>query len=225
MHLVLIAGAAGADLATNLRAALGDGGRMTVVAPTTRDAWVAGLKRCPDLDAHLRVDGPGSHGVADALEGLGFAAGWQRADDSEMALRIVRTELLHAGFSLTEATRALAARSGATVDLLPLSDDRGEWHRVVDGPDGRRAVHVDEHGDAQGEEPWVLVHDTWTVSPAVLAAVDEADAVLVHGPASARGHLLDHAVSAVVGERPGLAPVATGDHPPTDILRAVGALS
>lgn len=218
MRLVLLTGAHGAPLAR----ALTDHVELVVVAPTTRDAWVTGLKRSPDLDALLADATEPTYGVADALDGIGFGATWHRADDAETARRIVRTELLHAGFSLTEATHAMAARLDLGHELLPLSDDRGELHVIVEDADGRRAVHLDEHTATGGEiGQVVLVSDAWTVSPAVTEAVSAADVVVVGPPDPVHGAtVLGHAAGAL--DLAGTPVVEANDLDATALLARVG---
>lgn len=218
MRLVMLTGGAGAPLAHALAGLVDD---LTVVAPTTRDGWVTGLKRSPDLDALMAPADRPTFGVADALGAIGFGAAWHRADDAEMARRLVRTELLHAGFSLTEATEAMAARLGLPFRLVPLSDDRGELHVVVEGPDGQRAVHLDEHAAGGGAvDAPVFVRESWAVSETVTAAVTESDAIVVGPPDPALGTLpLDHALTAL--ETAGR-PVVTSDGASADdVLRRV----
>lgn len=222
MPFVLLIGAAGVPLARELAASLATASAadLTVIAPTTRDSWADGLKRCPDLDAHLiGADSTATHGLADALEALGFGAAWQRGSDAELALRLIRTELLHAGYSLTDAVAALAERRGLPYPLVPLSDDRGEWHRVLTADDGsRRAVHLDDPTADPAAEP-VLVHDAWAASAAAVAAIAAADVLITHGS----GPVIDHAISALAAGRPGLPVLAAGDYSAADILAAAHA--
>ncbi|MET0446758.1 MAG: 2-phospho-L-lactate transferase CofD family protein, partial [Aeromicrobium sp.] len=156
---------------------------LTVVAPTVRDQWSAWLKVCPDLDALLAPrDVAPTFAVADQLASIDYA--WQRASDQTVATRLVRTELLGTGYSLTEATLAAASRSGLGFRLLPVSDGRAELHVVV-GPEPH-AIHVAEYlVDPDAHEPTetLLVAEAWSASETVLAALGATD-VLVLGPSS-----------------------------------------
>jgi 2-phospho-L-lactate transferase/gluconeogenesis factor (CofD/UPF0052 family) len=183
MRITLITGADGAPFAHALAALLGPDDELAVVAPTVRDHWSAWLKASPDLDGLLAPPGvEPTYGVADQLAAIDY--GQQRVSDQAVAMRLVRTELLGTGYSLTDATVAASKRSGAGFRLLPLSDDRAELHVVV-GPDPH-AIHVEEYlADPSAHEPTetLLVTETWSAAPAVLEAVGEAD-VLVLGPSS-----------------------------------------
>ena len=191
MHLTLLGGAESAGFARDLAELLGEDDELSLVFNTARDMWAHGLKRSPDADALLAALDSGApriptYAVADDLASLGAEPSWFRPSDQDIALQLVRTELMHAGFSLTEVTAALGARRGIATRLLPMTDDRVEQHVVTDGPDGNRAIHVEEflarHGD-QAAKDLVLVADDWKASREALGAIDSAD-VIVFGPAS-----------------------------------------
>lgn len=185
MRITLITGADGAPFTRDLAAALDPGDELTVIAPTVGDHWSAWLKACPDLDALL--DPPGiaaTYAVADQLGAIGYSPVWQRTSDQRVATRLVRTELLGTGYSLTDASVAAATRAGVGYRLLPVSDDRAELHVVV-GPEPH-AIHIGEYlHDPAAHEPTetVLVAEAWSVSETVLAALATTD-VLVLGPSS-----------------------------------------
>lgn len=183
MRITLIIGADGASFAHDLAAALDPADELTVVVPTVRDRWSAWLKACPDVDALLVPrDTTATFGVADQLNAIDFTR--ERASDQIVATRLVRTELMGSGVSLTDATIAAGVRSGLGFRLLPVSDDRAELHVVV-GPEPH-AIHIGEYLDApDSHEPTetVLVAEAWSASAAVLAALGETD-VLVLGPSS-----------------------------------------
>ena len=191
MHLTLLCGAESAGFARDLAELLDEDDELSLVFNTARDMWAHGLKRSPDADALVAALDRGApriptYAVADDLASLGAEPSWFRPSDQDIALQLVRTELMQAGFSLTEVTAALGARRGIATRLLPMTDDRVEQHVVTDGPDGNRAIHVEEflarHGD-QVAKDLVLVADDWKASREALAAIDSAD-VIVFGPAS-----------------------------------------
>lgn len=191
MRLTVLAGHDAAPFLLELVDALGDDDALTVVAPTARDQWAHGLKRCPDLDALLVPRGEASptYAVADAVAALGVPPAWWRPSDAEVARHVVRTELLGAGFTLTEATVALAARLDLPYDVLPASDDRSELHGVVEDAAGRRAVHVEEllavpvaGATVTGS---VVVSTAWTLTSQAAQALRDADAVVL-APGSRR---------------------------------------
>ena len=61
---------------------------------------------------------------------------WFGLGDRDLATHLVRTEMLDAGYPLSEVTQALCERWQPGVDLLPMTDDRVETHIVID--DARR---------------------------------------------------------------------------------------
>lgn len=191
MHLTLLGGAESAGFTRDLAALLGEDDSLSVVFNTSRDMWAHGLKRSPDADAFLTTLDSAtprspSFAVAEEISGLGIGPAWLRPSDQDVALQLVRTELLQAGFSLTEVTAALAARRGITTRLLPMTDDRVEQHVVAEGADGSRAIHLEEFLSGPAGQPakdLVLVADDWSASKEAMAAIEEAD-VIVFGPAS-----------------------------------------
>ena len=112
--------------------------------------------------------------VKDELAAYGVGPAWFGLGDRDFATHIVRTQMLDAGFPLSQVTEALCTRWGLPdlgVRLLPMSDDRVETHVVIDDPEapgdgaGRKAVHFQEY--------WVRLHasrPTRTRSCAVGAA-------------------------------------------------------
>jgi LPPG:FO 2-phospho-L-lactate transferase len=187
MRITVILGAEGAPFAHDLAGRLEPDDELIVVVPTMRDRWATGLKMCPDVDALLALPGTAdTHAVADELIAIGYSPAWQRPSDTEVAGQLIRTELLGAGYTLTEATTATAARRDIAFTVLPASDDRAELHVVVASPDGPRALHVVEVlADPSGHDvqELVLVAETWSASDAVRAAIESSD-VVVLGPSS-----------------------------------------
>jgi 2-phospho-L-lactate transferase/gluconeogenesis factor (CofD/UPF0052 family) len=187
MRITVILGADGAPFAHDLSGRLEADDELTVVVPTMRDRWTTGLKACPDLDAVLALpDAAQTHGVADELIAVGYSPAWQRPSDADIAGQLIRTELLGAGYTLTEATAATATRRGLGFTLLPTSDDRAELHGVVPAAEGVRAVHIAEilaDPDAYDVQDLVLVAETWAASDAVRTAIGSSDVVVI-GPSS-----------------------------------------
>ena len=168
---------------------------ITVVGNTGDDITLFGLRVCPDLDTVMYTLGGGVHReqgwgraeesytVQDELGAYGAEPTWFRLGDRDFATHILRTQMLDAGYSLTDVTAALCARWQPGVRLLPMSDDRVETHVVVEDDQGRRAVHF--------QEWWVRMHAATPAlsilpvgveearpAPGVLEAVARADVVL-----------------------------------------------
>jgi LPPG:FO 2-phospho-L-lactate transferase len=229
MRITVIIGADGAPFAHDLAGRLTPEDELVAVVPTMRDRWSTGLKVCPDLDALLAVPGVATtHAVADELIAIGYSPAWQRPSDADVAGQLIRTELLGAGYTLTEATAAASARRGIGFTLLPASDDRAELHVVVPGAEGVRAMHIAEvlaDPDSYDIQDLVLVAETWSASPAVRAAIESSD-VVVLGPSS-RTLAIDPVLRApgVLEAFRGDVPVLVVDHEdsaPAELVRVAG---
>lgn len=184
MRITLVLGADGARFAHDLAAHLEPCDDVTVIAPTVRGHFSAGLHASPDLDGLLST-GSASFAVAEALESLRYVPRWQRASDQHTAVRLIRTDLVMNGASLTDATIAAATRAALPYRPLPVCDDRAEL-RVVVGADDPRAIHVEQYLDdpaAHEATQLLLVAEGISVSPAVSDALRQSD-LLVLGPAS-----------------------------------------
>ncbi|MET1062086.1 MAG: 2-phospho-L-lactate transferase CofD family protein [Aeromicrobium sp.] len=186
MRITLVSGADGAPFAHSLAAALAPEDELTVIAPTVRGHVSAGLLASPDLDVLLVPAATGTtFAVADSLEQIGYVPRWQRASDQAVAARLVRTDLVLNGGTLTDATVAAATRAALPYRLLPVCEDRAEL-RVVVGSEDPRAVHVEEYLDdpaAHEATQLLLIAEGITVSSTVSEAVRDTD-VLVIGPSS-----------------------------------------
>ena len=238
---VLSGGVGGARFLQGLLHALGaaPASAVTVIANTADDIWLHGLKVCPDLDTVMYTLGGGideSRGwgrreetwnAKEELAAYGVEPTWFGLGDRDLATHLVRTQMLEAGYSLSQVTAALCERWRPGVRLLPMTDDRVETHVVVDdgeAPAGQRAVHFQEY--------WVRMHaavparavvpvgaDTATPAPGVLEALRDADVILLppSNPVVSIGTIL-----AVPGVRAalqsteapvvGLSPIVAGRH-------------
>jgi LPPG:FO 2-phospho-L-lactate transferase len=199
MHIVVPAGGIGAArFLRGLRAAVPDAD-ITVVGNTADDITLFGLRVCPDLDTVMYTLGGGIHeeqgwgradetfAVRDELALYGVGPAWFGLGDRDLATHVVRSQMLSAGYPLSDVTAALCRRWEPGVTLLPMSDDRVETHVVIDdaeAPGGRRAVHFQEY--------WVRLHaapaarsivpvgaDDATAGPGVLEAIGRADVVVL----------------------------------------------
>jgi LPPG:FO 2-phospho-L-lactate transferase len=213
--------------------------QVTVIANTADDIWLHGLKVCPDLDTVMYTLGGGidtergwgrtdeTWHAKEELAAYGVEPTWFGLGDRDLATHLVRTEMLDAGYPLSAVTAALCERWQPGVTLLPMSDDRVETHVVIDDPaepSGQRAVHFQEY--------WVRLHaevparavvpvglDAATPGPGVLAAVTEADLVLLppSNPVVSVGTILGvpgvrEALRATRAPVVGLSPVVAGRH-------------
>jgi LPPG:FO 2-phospho-L-lactate transferase len=214
-------------------------GRVTVVANTGDDIWVHGLKVCPDLDTVMYTLGGGidaSRGwgrtdetwhAKEELAAYGVEPTWFGLGDRDLATHLVRTQMLEAGFPLSEVTRALCRRWQPGVELLPMSDDRVETHIVVDDadePSGQRAIHFQEYWirlgagvPARAVVPVGL--DAATAAPGVVEAIGTADVVVLPpsnpvvsiGTIVGVGEIRD-ALAGTPAPVVGLSPIVAGAH-------------
>lgn len=193
-RIVLLSGGfGGARLVPALREVAAPG-RLSVIANTGDDLTWFGLRICPDVDAVLyslaglwnAEAGWGRRDetfrTRDALTDLGSPP-WFNVGDLDLAFHLLRTELLHSGQTLTEATRELARRlrvQGATV--IPASDQLQETRIAL--RDGR-LLHFQEWYVKESAHP--LVREVrlppGPASPAAHEALRRADAVIL-GPSN-----------------------------------------
>jgi len=176
---------------------------VTVVANTGDDIWLHGLKVCPDLDTVMYTLGGGidpergwgrtdeSWRALEELKAYGVEPTWFGLGDRDLATHLVRTQMIEAGYPLSQVTEALCVRwlapvLGERVRLLPMSDDRVETHVVIDDPDdgARRAVHFQEYWIRhQASVPAHAVvpigADAAAPAPGVVEAITDADLVVL----------------------------------------------
>lgn len=196
---VLAGGVGGAKFVRGLRDAIrrrsGDYS-IDVVVNTGDDAWVSGLKLCPDLDSITYA----LAGISDTTRGWGregetervsaelltFGVGWPwfTLGDLDLSMHIARTGILHDGQSLSTAVDFLTGRWNLGVQLHPMTDDDAETHVDVTIDGNRKLIHFQEwwvryraavstHGFIRqgAKDPHA--------SPGALSAVQNADIVLV----------------------------------------------
>lgn len=212
---------------------------VTVVANTADDIWLHGLKVCPDLDTVMYTLGGGIDAergwgrtdetwhAKEELAAYGVEPTWFGLGDRDLATHLVRTQMLEAGYPLSQVTEALCRRWQPGVRLLPMTDDRVETHIAVDdasAPSGQRVVHFQEY--------WVRLHaevparavvpvglEAATPGPGVTRAITDADVVLVppSNPVVSVGTILGvpgvrDAIRATSAPVVGLSPVVAGSH-------------
>ncbi len=192
---VLAGGIGGARFVRGLRRAEPDA-EITVIGNTGDDLWLHGLRVCPDLDTLMYTLGGGVHNeqgwgradetfsVASELQAYEVEGTWFSLGDRDIATHLVRSQMLRAGYPLSDVTAALCRRWQPGVTLLPMSDDRVETHVVLDDGGERRAVHFQEWWvRLRAEVPaaefaFVGIEDA-APAPGVLGALAQADAILL----------------------------------------------
>lgn len=220
MHVVVLAGGTGgARFLRGLLHAVPEA-QITVVGNTADDITLVGLRVCPDLDTIMYTLGGGiqeeqgwgradeTFTVSGELAAYGAGPGWFTLGDRDIATHLVRTEMLGAGYRLSEVTAALCARwlgppHRSRLRLLPMTDDRVETQVVIDdrgptdrqgpaepngpaephGP-GRRAIHFQEWWlRFRAQVPARAIHPAGAAearpAPGVTEAIEAADLALL----------------------------------------------
>ena len=168
-----------------------DPASITVIGNTADDEEFLGLHVSPDLDTVVYtladvVDPEQGWGIANdtyeclaQAERLG-AETWFKLGDRDIATHLLRTRLLRAGRSLSEATAAVAEAYGVRCRLLPMSDDRVRTLVTVD--DGEIAFQEYFVRRRQQDEVRAVRFegaDAARPAPGVLEAIGEAEAVVI----------------------------------------------
>lgn len=131
---------------------------LTAVVNVGDDAWMHGVRICPDLDTCMYTLGGGidpdrgwghrgeTWNAKDELARYGVQPDWFGLGDRDLATHLVRSQMLRAGYPLSQVTEALCKRWAPGARLLPASDDRSETHVVITEPgtDERKAIHFQE---------------------------------------------------------------------------------
>ena len=196
---VLAGGVGGARFLEGVRryAAGVPGSQVTAIVNTGDDVTLHGLRICPDLDSVMytlagAVDaergwgrGGESWRIMDELAEYGAEPTWFSLGDLDIGTHLVRTQMLAAGYPLSDVTAALCQRwQTGGVRLLPMTDERCETHVVITDHGSRRAIHFQEwwvrHRAAIPAQEFVQVGlDSARPAPGVLPALEEADLVLI----------------------------------------------
>ncbi|UAL31991.1 2-phospho-L-lactate transferase [Nocardioides rotundus] len=212
---------------------------ITVVANTADDWWIHGLKVCPDLDTVMYTLGDGidtergwgrkdeTWHAKEELAAYGVEPSWFGLGDRDLATHLVRTQLLDAGYPLSDVTRALCERWQPGVRLLPMTDDRVETHVAIpdpDSPSGSRVVHFQEywvrlHAEVPAETVVVVGLDRSTPAPGVVEALTDTDLVLLppSNPVVSVGTILGvpgirEAIQSSPAPVVGISPIVGGRH-------------
>ncbi|KJY32565.1 2-phospho-L-lactate transferase [Streptomyces sp. NRRL S-495] len=196
MRIVALAGGiGGARFLRGLREAIGPEDEITVIGNTGDDIHLFGLKVCPDLDTVMYTLGGGIHeeqgwgrteetwSIKAEMKEYGVGPEWFGLGDRDFATHLVRSQMLNAGYTLSQVTEALCVRWQPGVRLLPMSDDRVETHVRITDEQGTRAIHFQEywvklHAAVDAEAIVPVGADTAKPAPGVLEALAEADVIL-----------------------------------------------
>ena len=203
---VLVGGVGGARFLLGVQHLLGLGqfggsqsdDELTAIVNVGDDAWMYGVRICPDLDTCMYTLGGGidpergwgrrdeTWHAKEELAAYGVQPDWFGLGDRDLATHLVRSQMLRAGYPLSDVTAALCDRWQPGARLLPASDDRSETHVVITDPsDGeKRAIHFEEwwvrHRAQVPTHSFAFVGaDKATAGPGVTEAIETADVVLL----------------------------------------------
>lgn len=176
-----------------------DGGhQLTAVVNIGDDAWMYGVRICPDLDTCMYTLGGGidpergwghrdeTWHAKEELAAYGVQPDWFGLGDRDLATHLVRSQMLRAGYPLSQVTEALCGRWSPGATLLPASDDRCETHVVVTDPDtgDQKAIHFQEwwvryRAQIPTHSFAFIGAETATAAPGVVDAITGADIVML----------------------------------------------
>lgn len=192
---VLAGGIGGARFLRGVRVAA-PAADITAVINTGDDITLHGLRICPDLDSVMYTLGDGidtgrgwgradeTWRLKDELAAYGADAAWFGLGDLDIATHLVRTQMLDAGYPLSDVTAALCTRWQPGVRILPMSDQRCETHVIVELDGVRRAIHfqqwwIQHHAALPALEFVPVGAEDAKPAPGVTASIDTADVVLI----------------------------------------------
>ena len=187
---VLSGGVGGARFLRGLLSVV-EADNVVIIGNVGDDIEVLGLHVSPDLDSVLYA----LAGVSDEERGWGRAdeswnalatvaalggEDWFRLGDRDIGLHLIRTQLLRAGATLSEATARLATGFGLECALLPATDD--SLRTFVETPAG--TFSFQEWFVARGHRDEVdALHYTGAsaahAAPGVVEAMDGADVIVI----------------------------------------------
>ena len=172
--------------------------QLTAVVNIGDDAWMFGVRICPDLDTCMYTLGGGidpergwghrdeTWHAKEELAAYGVQPDWFGLGDRDLATHLVRSQMLRAGYPLSQVTEALCDRWSPGATLLPASDDRCETHVVVTDPDtgDQKAIHFQEwwvryRAQIPTHSFAFIGAETATAAPGVVDAITGADIVML----------------------------------------------
>jgi len=176
----------------------GDDTELTAIVNVGDDAWIHGVRVCPDLDTCMYTLGGGidpergwghrdeTWHAKEELERYGVQPDWFGLGDRDLATHLVRSQMLRAGYPLSQVTEALCDRWRPGARLLPVTDDRSETHVVISDPDTgeQRAIHFQEwwvryRAGVPTQRFAFVGADKATAGPGVADAIAGADVVFL----------------------------------------------
>jgi LPPG:FO 2-phospho-L-lactate transferase len=198
MRIVALAGGVGAGKFLRGVDRAFPGELAMVVVNTGDDIVIHGLHVSPDLDSVCywlaglmdRERGWGradeSFNAMDAMRTSGAIDAWFNLGDRDLATHVFRTQLLHEGRTLSQATSAVRSRLfGLAIDVVPMSDDTVTTRiDVIDAAGEPRDLHFQEYWvKRHAEDPVKGIRfdgiERAAPAPGVLEAIESADVLLL----------------------------------------------
>jgi LPPG:FO 2-phospho-L-lactate transferase len=169
---------------------------VTAIVNTGDDVTMHGLRITPDLDSVMYTLGGGidtergwgrageTWRIKDQLAAYGAEPSWFGLGDLDIATHLVRTQMLSAGYPLSDVVTALCSYWKPGITLIPMTDERCETHVVVEENGARRVIHFQEwwvrYRAGIPAQAFVQVGlDSAKPAPGVLDAIGTADLVLI----------------------------------------------
>jgi len=136
---------------------------LTVIVNTGDDIELHGLHISPDLDIVMYT----LAGIVDEEKGWGIKGDtfyclemlgnygcetWFKLGDKDLATHIYRTQLLKAGYKLSEITKRLCEKLGLSLNILPMTNDKFETKILTE----KGKMHFQEYLVKRGAQDKVL---------------------------------------------------------------------
>ena len=165
--------------------------RVTAIVNTGDDLTWWGLHVSPDLDSVMYgLAGMLSRERGWGLEGETFAclarmkemgaAAWFQLGDRDLATHLRRSEMLHSGTTLSDATAKLCTSCGVPCHVLPMTDQRVETRVLTAGGElGFQEYFVRERWSVPATGVRFLGADQARPAPGVLECLAAASVVLI----------------------------------------------
>jgi LPPG:FO 2-phospho-L-lactate transferase len=203
MLVVLTGGTGGAKLIQGLSREV-DSTELTIICNTADDFVLHGLHISPDLDTVMYT----LAGISDPVKGWGVqddtftvlhqlekfgAATWFKLGDRDIATHIMRTQLLRAGFRLSDVTKRLRNGLGITARLLPMSDDEVETRiETAEGEISFQEYFVKQRWQPEVKKIFYAGVERSRPAPGVLEAIHDAARIVIcpSNPVSSIGPIL-----------------------------------
>ena len=190
---LLSGGTGGAKLARGLLDVVG-AENLAVIANTGDDTEVHGAHVSPDPDlvTYWLADAIDERGygirddtweVMDALERAGRPV-WFRLGDRDLAMCLIRTEVLAAGRTPTEAHAAVVEAMGVRARVLPMADEPVRTRVTAEGRElGFQEFMIVRRAEGPIEDVTLDGIESARPTDAVLGALASADAIVI-GPSN-----------------------------------------